>query len=44
MPCDEQVWLVAQNEGAVAGSHEGLRIGSRRTSVPKAAAVRIWPD
>ncbi len=43
MPRREQVWLVAENECAVAGSHQRLRIGWGATGMQRTTALRIWP-
>jgi hypothetical protein len=41
MPCREEIGLIAQNEGAVAGSHQRLRVGWGAAGVPRTTALRI---
>lgn len=41
MPCREQILFVTQNEGAVAGSHQRLRIRWDAAGVPRTAALRV---
>jgi hypothetical protein len=41
MPRREQIWLIAQNEGAVAGSHQRLRVGGNAPGVQRTTALRI---
>lgn len=43
MPCREQILLIAQDKGAVAGSHQRLRIGRGAASVPGTTALGIRP-
>lgn len=41
MPRREQILLIAQNEGAVAGSHQRLRVGGNAPGVQRTTALRI---
>jgi hypothetical protein len=41
MPRREQIWLIAQDEGAVAGSHQRRRVGWHGAGVQRSTALPI---